>query len=184
MYLHDFNIMQVIEGLSKRRKVFHSEADFQFALAWEINQLYPDIDVRLEYAYRVDDKIYHIDILILLRIKEKYIPIELKYKTKKESLSIDSEEFMLRSHGAQDLGKYDFIKDIVRLETLISKDSAFIEGYAIMLTNDSSYWKGSKRKNICCADFDIGDNKQIVGSLKWAEHTGVGTMKSREKPLV
>ncbi len=53
-----------------------------------------------------------------------------------------------------------------------------------MLTNDSSYWKGSKRKNICCADFDIGDNKQIVGSLKWAEHTGVGTKKSREIPLV
>ncbi len=28
-----------------------------------------------------------------------------------------------------------------------------------------------------CAAFDIGDNKEIEGSMKWAEHTSVGTMK-------
>jgi hypothetical protein len=53
-----------------------------------------------------------------------------------------------------------------------------------MLTNDPSYWNGSTRKNTCCAAFDIGDNKEIEGSMKWAEHTSVGTMKNREQPLV
>lgn len=182
MEIRDFNIMRAIDSIKEKRKVFHSEADFQFALAWEIKRLYPEVDVRLEYAYKVDDKIYHIDILVM--IEGKFIPIELKYKTLKKLMIVDDEEFTLRNHGAQDLGKYDFIKDIVRLETLLSEDSKFVDGYAIMLTNDPSYWNGSTRKNTCCAAFDIGNDKEIRGSLKWAEHTSEGTMKNREKPLV
>ena len=182
MEINEFNIISVIDSIKEKRIVFHSEADFQFALAWEIKHLYPDADVRLEYAYKVDNKVYHIDILV--RKEGKCIPIELKYKTLKKSLTLNDEEFTLRNHGAQDLGKYDYIKDIVRVETLLLEDSRFMEGYAIMLTNDPSYWNGSTKENICCAAFDIGDNKDIKGSLEWAEHTGAGTMKNREKPLV
>jgi hypothetical protein len=182
MHSHEFDIEKVINNLRKKRKIFHSEADFQFALAWEIQHLYSDVNVRLEYAYKIENKVYHIDILLI--IKEKFIPIELKYKTLKKAIELDNEVFTLKNHGAQDLGKYDFIKDIVRVESLMADDSRFVKGYTVMLTNDPSYWKGSTRKNTCCADFDIGDNKEVQGTLKWAEHTSAGTMKNREKPLV
>lgn len=69
MEIRDFNIMRAIDSIKEKRKVFHSEADFQFALAWEIKRLYPEVDVRLEYAYKVDDKIYHIDILVMIEGK-------------------------------------------------------------------------------------------------------------------
>ncbi|APQ74199.1 hypothetical protein [Clostridium botulinum] len=182
MEINDFNIIRVIDSIKEKRKVFHSEADFQFVLTWEIRKLYPDADVRLEYAYKIDDKIYHIDILVM--IEGEFISIELKYKTLKKSLIVNNEEFTLRNHGAQDLGKYDFIKDIVRLETLLLEDSKFVKGYVIMITNDPSYWNGITRKNTCCADFDIRNDKEIKGSLNWAEHASAGTMKNREKPLV
>lgn len=98
MEINDFNIIKAIDSIKEKRKVFHSEADFQFALAWEIKRLYLEVDVRLEYAYKVEDKIYHIDILVM--IEGKFIPIELKYKTLKKSLIVDDEEFTLRNHGA------------------------------------------------------------------------------------
>ena len=38
----------VLAGLSAKRPVFHSEADFQHAFAWEVHLLDPRIEVRLE----------------------------------------------------------------------------------------------------------------------------------------
>jgi hypothetical protein len=93
-----FDIRYILNVLKNKRKIFHSEADFQFAFAWEIKSIYPDVDVRLEYAYKIVDKIYHIDILVM--IEGKFIPIELKYKTLKKSLILNDEEFTLRNHGA------------------------------------------------------------------------------------
>ena len=43
------NIAAVMDTLRAKRTVFHSEADFQFALSWEIQLHYPDASVRLEY---------------------------------------------------------------------------------------------------------------------------------------
>lgn len=181
MKIEDFDIIKAIDSMKEKRKVFHSEADFQFALSWEIKEIYPEIDVRLEYAYKILGKIYHLDILLI--IEDKFIPIELKYKTVKNLLIVNDEEFILRSHSAQDGGKYDFIKDIVRIETLLLDKSKFFEGYTIMITNDSSYWKGNIKLNTCCAEFDIAENKEIKGLLKWAEHTSIGTKKNREDDL-
>jgi hypothetical protein len=38
-------------ALSSTRPVFHSEADFQFALAWAIKELNPSAEIRLEYPF-------------------------------------------------------------------------------------------------------------------------------------
>lgn len=62
-----------------RRKVFSSEADFQLALAWTIKDVYRDsVDVRMEYCPDFDLNM-HIDIVVF--VGDKWIPIELKYKT-------------------------------------------------------------------------------------------------------
>ena len=41
------NIHLVMQELAKHRPVFHSEADFQFALAWQIRASMPETEVRL-----------------------------------------------------------------------------------------------------------------------------------------
>ena len=38
-----------IESLFPDFPIFCSEADFQFSLAWRIKELYPEVDVKLEY---------------------------------------------------------------------------------------------------------------------------------------
>jgi hypothetical protein len=52
--------------LANKREVFVSEADFQFALAWEIQRLRKDADIRLEYCILKSEKApeMHLDILI------------------------------------------------------------------------------------------------------------------------
>jgi hypothetical protein len=172
----------VMDNLRSKRPIFHSEADFQFALAWEIQSEYPQVDVRLEYAYKIGDKIYHIDVLVIH--EDEYIPIELKYKTLKKIVTVDSEEFYLKNHGAQDLGKYDVLKDVFRVENVLHDHDKFVNGHVIMLTNDPSYWKKDSKENTCCAEFSIADGSSVTGSMAWAEHTGIGTMKNREEPIV
>ena len=36
------NIHEVMTELAKMRPIFHSEADFQFALAWQIREMMPE----------------------------------------------------------------------------------------------------------------------------------------------
>lgn len=67
----------VLRNLSQRRKLFHSEADFQCAFAEEIKKKYTDSEVRLEKP--INGK--YIDIFVLYGSDE--IAIELKYKTAK-----------------------------------------------------------------------------------------------------
>ncbi|MDD4494537.1 MAG: hypothetical protein PHV32_09375 [Eubacteriales bacterium] len=42
-------LLPVIELLRQKRSLFHSEADFQFALAWEMQITYTTAEIRLEY---------------------------------------------------------------------------------------------------------------------------------------
>ena len=37
-------------SLAKKRPIFHSEADFQHALAWEIHKTTSGCEIRLEYS--------------------------------------------------------------------------------------------------------------------------------------
>ena len=44
------DITHLMNELAHDRLVFHSEADFQHALAWRIHDAMPDCGVRLEYS--------------------------------------------------------------------------------------------------------------------------------------
>ena len=108
------------------------------------------------------------------------IGIELKYKTKLLTTNIGNECFELKNQGAQDIGRYDFLKDVQRLETwCIEKRIDF--GYAIMLTNDNHYWSIPKRSTVD-KDFRL-HNRKITGSLKWGNKASTGTMRNRENPI-
>ena len=90
----------ILFKLGEKRPIFHSEADFQHSLAWEIH-LQKNSELRLEYPYRKDpETIYQVDIVVLE--KDKIIPIELKYKTKEFNKIIYKEMYSLKNHGADD----------------------------------------------------------------------------------
>ena len=174
------HINEAINNLSKARHIFHSEADFQFAFAWELQKVLPQAEIRLEYC-PVYAKDMHIDIYVIEN-GETY-PIELKYKTKKIQTIDNTDYFSLKNHGAQDINRYAFLYDIKRIESMKNFDKHFVSGYAIMLTNESSYWKKSLKENSIDAAFKIYEGKEVTGGLSWSDDAGAGTKKGHEKPI-
>ncbi len=168
------DIDMVLSKLKERRPVFVSEADFQLELAWTIKELYPSFKVRLEYCPEFDTQM-HIDIFVIT--DKGCIPIELKYRTKQCSVKIEDEVFCLKNQSAKDLGCYHYLKDLMRIETIRDKRNDFAEGYAIMLTNDSSYFRAPKKTNCNYYEFSIHEEAEKNGRMKWGEKTGEGTKK-------
>ena len=172
------SIYSLLATLAESRKVFHSEADFQHALAWQIHKIAPDRRVRLEVdAFPDQDRRRSLDIWIPV----DGIAIELKYVTRKLELEQDGESFALRNHSAQDTRRYDFLMDIQRLETMLSNRCKV--GYAVLLTNDSSYWKIPATRDTVDAAFRIHEGRDISGELAWAARAGSGTVRGRESPI-
>ena len=171
-------LKRIIDMLSKKRPLFHSEADFKFALALEIQEFYSDVDIRLEYPVVTDSR-ECLDILV--KYHGDVYPIELKYKTKKLSLVLNDESYHLKSHGAQDFGSYDFVKDICRLESFSKNICGYKNGFAIWLTNDSYYWNPPRKSNTGAAAFRVYNGSKKSGKLTWG-NTMTNT-RGREQPL-
>ena len=172
------NLLGIIDRLSSLRPIFNMEADFQFALGWEIQKKFPDWSVRFEHKpTNLNDRIF-----VDLWIKgDQTYAIELKYKTRRLDVNVKGESFNLLDQAAQDLGRYDFLKDIERLENIVSIHDN-VKGYAIILTNDSAYWKSPTTETVD-AEFRMHEGRILNGELAWGTEAGAGTMRKREKPI-
>ncbi|MEI6877063.1 MAG: hypothetical protein WCL50_18265 [Spirochaetota bacterium] len=171
------DLKKTMEALATTRSIFHSEADFQFSLAWELQRLYPSLAIRLEWRPGTNLGIDHVDIL-LIEASMRY-GIELKYKTRAFEGTVGDEHYSLKNQAAQDCGRYDFVADIGRLETLKRKGK-IDSGFAIFLTNDPSYWAENNDRDTADRAFRIGEGAELSGVRAWAPGTGKGTTKSRE----
>ena len=72
------DINAAMNRLSEIRPLFHSEADFQHALAWQLQKQYPDVSVRLQYRSPHLTQRGYVD--IWLADGAECVAIELKYK--------------------------------------------------------------------------------------------------------
>lgn len=171
-------ITELLDELSKERPIFHSEADFQHALAWKIHEKYSDLNIRLEKRITLNDKEIYIDVFI--HKGNNIVAIETKYKTKNINITVSNEEFNLKNHSAPNNNRYDFIKDISRIEECLKK---YLNGYAfaIFLTNDSSYWEISRGTDTQDKDFRIHEGRIIKGKLSWKEGA---SKKTRSEPII
>jgi hypothetical protein len=173
-------IREVLSSLTRKRSIFHSEADFQHAFAWEFHQKLPSASVRLELPVQVKNQFLHIDIWIAYQ--DTILAIELKYKTRGLVAQIGNEQYRLKDQSAQDIGRYDFVKDIQRLEQTAASHRDFT-GYAILLTNDSAYWVKPANHSTIDAAFRLHDGRILEGVLAWGANASDGTKKNRDQPL-
>lgn len=169
-----------MKDLSAQRPIFHSEADFQHALAWSIHKTFPDADVRLEFPLEVGGRQFHVDIWVSR--PGASLAVELKYKTRRLTTRIAQESFRLKDQAAQDLARYDFFKDVYRLEQ-VSRKSPTTTGLAIFLTNDSAYWNRPTRQAPVDAQFRIHEGRIASGTLTWGVGASAGTVRGREEPI-
>ena len=174
-----FNPDQVMTELAMQRPLFHSEADFQHALAWYVHEKNPDARIRLEGRPLPAENLY-LDLWI--ETEHGITAIELKYATRGHEASQGNESFTLKNHGAQDVRRYDFIKDICRLER-IANNRLEVAGVAIFLSNDPSYWKAPVREGQYDSAFRIHQGRDLVGSCTWDVRAGAGNIKGRELSL-
>ncbi len=65
----------------------------------------------------------------------------------------------------------------MRVEKLIFSGGPFGKGFAVLLTNDPTYWKTSNASNTCDAAFRINKGAKNSGIMSWDERTGAGTKK-------
>ena len=173
------DIRGLLTDLAESRKVFHSEADFQHALAWHIHQTMPKSQIRLEFPMPVEHQKMYVDIWLPV---EK-IAIELKYMTRKSELEDNEESFAHRNQGAQNQRRYDFLWDIHRLEIMRSMPEFCEAGHAVLLTNDPLYWNPPRRQDTVDSDFRVHEGRVISGKLAWAAKATPGTKRGRESPI-
>ena len=174
----ELDIHRVIAELAKRRPIFHSEADFQFALAWRISEMWPDCGVRLEKPFRHDDKTRYLDIWL----PTSRTAMELKYCTRDLSVEHGGEVFALKNQSANDLRRYDFVADLVRIEGLVSHGDASAPGYAVFLTNDPLYWRPGQRTTRDEA-FRLHEGRRLECTMEWRDDPGQSATEEREDSL-
>ncbi|MCE2486224.1 MAG: hypothetical protein J4F42_11970 [Desulfurellaceae bacterium] len=172
------DIIGLMKDLALDRPIFHSEADFQHALAWHIHEALPDCQVRLEFKPSLPERM-HLD--IWLRLPRSRVAIELKYRTQRLLLKKAGESFDLRNQVAQGGGRYHFIEDIRRLEQVVTHKTAKA-GFAVLLTNDPSYWEPSQRTTLD-DEFRLHEGRKIGGDMKWSDPTRPGPRSVGEEPI-
>jgi hypothetical protein len=166
--------------LGRTRPLFHSEADFQLALAWTIQQFYLTAAIRLEYRAEHTVRSYT-DIWV--RDGSRAFAIELKYLTRAYAIETDGERFSLSGQSAHDIRRYDVIKDLVRLERIASSNPD-VAALLIVLSNDSAYWNDPRPGAQIDRAFRLHEGRQLSGELTWSAAAGAGTTKGREQPLI
>jgi len=170
-----------LTSLAIKRPIFHSEADFQHTLAWELRERDPECVMRLEYKPPHFIERAYLD--IWARRNDTVMAIELKYKTRRLSVTLGEEDFDLKDQSAQDLGRYDFVKDLQRLEKVVSGRESTV-GYGVFLTNDSAYWTPPRDTQTVDADFRVHQGRIVTGELRWGPGASAGTMHSREQAIL
>ena len=182
-----YRVSPVLEGLgdtmyrlAQVRPVFHAEADFQHALAWQIREDHPQAQVRLETRPLANETMY-LDMLI--RVDSTRLAIECKYLVNELSVVVDGEEFRLRNQAAHDVRRYDTMKDIARIEHFI-REGVVDSGVVLVLTNAPTFWRPGTRATTFDEQFRLTEGRTVTGELGWAPKTGAGTMKNREAAIV
>ena len=135
----------------KDGEMLFNERDLQMHLALHLIATghYDDVDVEYYVPHgQLENYIWknELKLDILVRKDDEFLPVELKYKTKRHSKKLMrfNEEMpddveVLKNQGAQDLGMYDFWKDVRRVELVRRRFAAVKNGLAVFVTNDASY---------------------------------------------
>jgi len=174
------DLHSALRTLATRRPVFHSEADFQHALAWTLHESSPHATLRLERPVTTPKGVLHVDLVAYL--PQGVLVCELKYKTRALQYSLGGEQYNLQSHAAQPIGRYDFLMDIARLEGACRALSA-TSCWAILLTNDTVYWTEAGAASGISAAFSLAPGRHCSGLLEWGPNTSQGTKRARDAPI-
>ena len=181
------------EALENREEFFTREQEVQIYLADYLNKKNLFDYVYLEYhipsnaienyPWKDSNNIY-IDIVVFT--EGKYYPIEIKYKTISQTVPLKlfgtQSLVVLGHHGAQNIGCYDFWKDIKRLELFEQTFENAEKGIMLFITNDESYQLPPRNNEVGYAHFSINQNR-IVESGQTLDWNGALSISVNRPPI-
>ena len=160
--------------LEEEGRVFLNEWDFQMSLSLFLTHI-KGYKVHLEYVvplnflkkreYPFANK-ENINIDIVIEKEGLFYLIELKYKTQRATIKF--ERFgeincvSLKDQSRIPMSKYDFWKDVARLEFLKESFEKVKGGLCIFLTNNETYTRGDKGIS---EEFTMEAQKSHIGTL-------------------
>lgn len=157
--------------LANHHGFFHSEEEVQILLAKYLLNTgeYDDIYVEYYVSRRLipnypwnNDKKISVDIVV--RFENNYIPIEIKYKTKRQIFPHhvfgSQTNLELAEQRAKNEGCYSFWKDIKRIELLHETFNLKYGGLVLFITNDLSYLR-QPRPDVQYGPFSIHQGRQV-----------------------
>jgi hypothetical protein len=172
-------INQINTFLGNHFGFFHSEEEVQILLAKYLLNTGQYDDIFVEYYVNRElvpnypwnnDKKISIDIVV--RVENNYIPIEIKYKTKRQIFPHhvfgSQTNVELAEQGAQNEGCYSFWKDVKRIELLYETFNLNYAGLVLFITNDLSYLN-PPRADVQYGPFSIHNGQQVAQGtfLNW-----------------
>jgi tRNA splicing endonuclease len=153
-----------------------SQFDLRDKLAQHLKQL----------GYRVDTGRHvgtaKIDIWAENSNDNESIAIEVRYKTASLQTMHQDKHVHLKNQGAQDVSRYDFLKDLEKVEHVVAGRPG-MKGYALLITNDHLYWNSPKKQDSVDEDFLVYEERILNGILSWRENASKGTTSGREAPI-
>ena len=184
--MREIILNQINNALHEHQGFFHSEKEIQIFLAeyFRGSSLYENVFLEYyvginqlpNYPWGNDNKI---SIDIVLKNENQYYPIEIKFKTATQILPhfvFDTETHVtLENHGAQTIGRYDFWKDIKRLELFEETFENVQRGIMLFVSNDPSYRQPPRNNDIGGAPFSIYQGRQVNANtfLNWNQELSV-----------
>lgn len=159
--------------------MFHSEADFQHAFAWQVQRAEPGAAVRLETRPFVDRRIY-LDVAVV--IDDVRIAIEMKHLTRGLTVEVAGERFALSDQSAHDIARYDAVKDVGRVEQLVDAGLAD-HGYVVVLSHVRAYWRRGTKPDPVDLHFRLHEGARLAGVIAWSSIAGPGTTRGRERAI-
>lgn len=167
------DLAAIVAAMAGARPVFHSEADFQHSLAWQLHVADPTARIRLETRPRRGVRLD-----ILLDSNGRRTAIELKYLVRRFHGHVDGELFDLPDQSAHDISRYDVVKDVVRTESFVA-EGVVDDGRVVVLSNDPAFWRPGRTSETIDAQLRLHEGRMLEGALGWGMRAGAGTTRGR-----
>ena len=191
----------VVQFLSGESVLFSNESDLQLRLSCYLKHSghYDRVEVeyyvpfqelqRLNPSLTTANFPWDSDLYIDIVVEKdgQFVPIELKYPTKdiwgaftRFGVAVTAKVPMLKNQGAQDIVRYNYWKDVRRIEALHGAYPDTIDGgLAVMVPNDPSYQNNPTSANVGYAHFSIKDKRAINQlqdrNMSWQNGVSVAT---------
>ena len=167
-------------ALQQRNEFFIREQDIQLFLANHFinSRLFDKVFIEYHIPGNLINNypwtdINNIYIDIVLEKNGKFYPIEIKYKTVSQNLPFlvfgQNTNVILGQHGAQNIGCYDFWKDVKRIELFEQSFPNVERGFVLFVSNDQTYQNAPLNQNVGYAPFSIHNGRLINANtfLDW-----------------